>query len=566
MQFFNIHFLLTLVIALYLPPLCAETLAKRHSCPSQALYLAYKGQIDLALTIYEKYFQETQTHDTDFLQHLGLSLLEQGARDSDVEIQVMSVFGAGIAMNETALPILAKAVTSPVPQLQLIALNFLARHQHDEADKYILQGLRSNYLLVRLEALHQMALKKIPRASNHIESLMGKVEPDLVPLFPQLYALVDDAEAIKMLRKLLNHSNETVRIAAIISTADAGRDDLLPKIRALSTHASPAQQEACALALGILHDESSIPRLTHLSRHASISTVRLAAFNALYSLGRIEGLEGIKVMAKSGDLFAINALGEHTGTADTLALLLQNPDFSIRINTAIALLKLQDVRCLPLLSDIFIKDAKDLVFIKGTSQGKGFIYWKPVASAREQFSDSPIELELSLNLRESLLEMTADLPEDCFLGIVKQLFDAQQNDLVPLAIQLLEKQQTEKSICFLKGYLESPGAPLIRNYCNLALYRLGETGPYSQNLAAWTKAQAAQNLIQLRPLVPWELDDNHALYQITPHETSRLLVETFEALTRKQDNDGINCLLEAIKNGNNKNKYALAGLLIRASL
>lgn len=536
------------------------------SCPNQALYLVHKGQIESALTIYAKYFKEAGCHDTEFLQHLGLSLLEQGSRHSDPEIQLMSIFGAGIAMNEVAMPILAKAVSSPSPPLQLIALNFLARCQNDEADRYLMHGLRSNSLLVRLEALHQMALKKYPRASNHIESLMGKVEPEFSSLFPQLFALVDDAESVKILKKLLNHPQESVRIAAIMSTAESGRDDLLPKIRALATHASPAQQEACAIALGTLRDESSITRLKRLNQTTTLPTVRLAACKALYAMGHTEALEGIKTLAKQGDLFAIHLLGELSETQECLAPLLQVADFSIRINTTIALLKLQDVRCLPLLDDIFIKNSKDVAFVKVTSQGSGFTYWKPVTSARQQFSDSPIELELSLNLRETLLTLAANLPEDCFLALIKRIFDSQQNDLVPEAIQLLEKLQTDKSIKLLKHYLECPGAPLIRNYCNLALYRLGEKGPYGKNLTAWIEVQGTENLIQLRPLVPWELDDDHALYQITPHETSRLLVETFEALTRKQDNDGINCLLEAIKNGNNKNKYALAGLLIRATL
>ncbi len=172
-------------------------------------------------------------HDTEFLQQLGLSLLEHGARHSDPEIQRMALFGAGIAMNERALPILAKGINSPVPQLQLFSLNFLARYQHDEADLLLLQALRSNFILIRFEALHQLAMKKHPKTSNHIESLMGKVNNELIPLFPQLFALVDDAEAVRMLRKLLNHPQETVRIEAIINSARCGRDDLLPKLEPL---------------------------------------------------------------------------------------------------------------------------------------------------------------------------------------------------------------------------------------------------------------------------------------------------------------------------------------------
>lgn len=555
-----------LSLSLFAAPL-QEELKTAHSCPQHAFYLVHKGQIDAALDLYFSYYQSGNNHDTEFLQQLGLSLLEQGARNPDPEIQLMAIFGAGIAMNERAIPVLGRAMGSQAPILQILALNFLARYQTEEADRHVLRALQSNFLVVRLEALHQIALKKSPKASSHIESLMGKVDASLLTLFPQLFALVNDTESVKNLRKLLNHHDDDVRIEAIISSAKCGRDDLLPKIRILATHHLPAQQEASALALGELHDEASVDLLTRLSRNPkTMLNVRLAALKSLYMMGRTEALQDIQHYAKDGDLFAIALLGEIHGSEEILYYLSQSPDFTIRVNASIALLNLQDVRCLPSLTDILIKDSRDLAFTKVVSRGNGLSYWKPVASARQQFGESQVELEISLHFRESLLDDALDLPEEQFLTLCTQIFDRQQNDLVPTAIELLEILQTPKAIQLIKTHQQRPGAPLIRNYCNLALYRLGEEGPYVDNLMSWINQQATETLIQLRPFVPWELDDEHTVYQITPHETSRLLVETFEALTKKQDNKGINCLLKAIKDGNNKNKFALAGLLIHATL
>ncbi|MBA3602201.1 MAG: HEAT repeat domain-containing protein [Parachlamydiaceae bacterium] len=556
---------LFLILSLSIEVTCYEGSAQKPSCPKQALFLIHKGQVDAALDLYCKHFQNAD-HDTEFLQQLGLSLLEHGARSSDPDVQRMAIFGAGIAMNERALPILAKGINSSIPQLQLLSLNFLARCQHDEADIYLQQALRSNYLIIRLEALHQLAIKKSPRASCQIESLMGKVDNELLPLFPQLFALVDDAEAFRMLRKLLNHPQEAVRLEAVISCARCGRDDLLSKIRNLGIHSSDAQQEVCALALGILNDEASAERLYQISLTALSPVVRLAALKSLYAMGRSFALERIKELACQGDLYAINLLGDIAGTEETLSRLLQSSDFTIRTNATLAQLKLQDVRCLPTLQEILIKDSRDLVFVKSTSRGKGFYYWKPVPSGRQQFDESSIELEISLSLRESVLAEAANLPEKHFLEICALIFNKQQTDLIPSAIDLLEKLQSSQAIELLKRYQQCPGAPLVRNYCNLALFRLGEEGPYVDNLSNWVKQQASEDFIQLRPLIPWELDDEKSTYQITPHETSRLLIETFEALTKKQDNNGINVLLEAIRHGNSKNKYALAGLLIRATL
>lgn len=561
---------LALTILLSLPLFSAftqEELKAASSCPNQALYLVHKGQIDAALDLYFNYYQSCETHDTEFLQQLGLSLLEQGSRNSDPEIQLMAIFGAGISMNEHAIPFLGRAINSPNPMLQILALSFLSRNQTDEADRLILRALQSNYLAVRLEALHQIALKKNLKASGHIESLMGKVDADLLPLFPQLFALADDAESVKNLRKLLSHPSDDVRIEAIISSAKCGRDDLLPKIRILISHHLSAQQEAAALALGELHDEASAEILYRFSRDPkAMLNVRLAALKSLHMLGRTEALWDVQHYAKGGDLFAISLLGEFYGSEETLYALCQSTDFAIRLNASIALLNLQDVRCLPLLGEILLKDSRDLAFTKVVSRGKGLSYWKPIASARQQLGESQVELEISLHFRESLLDEALDLPEEQFLALVTQIFDRQQNDLVPCAIELLEMLQTPKAIQLLKMHQQRPGAPLVRNYCNLALYRMGEEGPYADNLTLWINQQAKEALIQLRPFVPWELDDERSAYQITPHETSRLLVETFEAMTRKQDNKGIDCLLKAIKDGNNKNKFALAGLLIHATL
>lgn len=558
--------LIQLTLQLHAAPLPGERV-NSHSCPRQALFLIHKGQINSAIELYDSYYQSVEAHDAEFLQQLGLSLLDQGSRSTDPEIQLMAIFGAGIAMNENALPILTKAISSPLPPLQLLALNFLGRYHNEEADRYVLQALQSNYLIVRIEALHQIALKKQPKAANHIESLMGKVDPALLPLFPQLLGLVGDADSIRMLRKLLSHPNEEVRIEAIISAANCGRDDLLPKILILATHPSTSQQEACALALGELRDESSKQLLKKLSRtYASSPTVSLAALSSLYEMGDAEALESIKTYAQYGNPFAVTLLGEIPGTEETLFSLTKSSDFTMRINATVALLRQQDVRCLPLLAEILIKDSRDLVFTKITSRGKGLSYWRAVPSARQQFGESTIELELSLHFRESCLADAVNLPEDSLLKLITLIFDKQQNDLVPAAIALLEALQTPKAIALLKRHQQSPGAPLVRSYCNLALYRLGEEGPYEGNLIAWMQQRAAENLIQLRPYVPWELDDEHSLYQITPHESSRLLIETFEAVTKKQDHNGINGLLKAIKNGNHKNKYALAGLLIRATL
>ena len=74
-----------------------------------------------------------------------------------------------------------------------------------------------------------------------------------------------------------------------------------------------------------------------------------------------------------------------------------------------------------------------------------------------------------------------------------------------------------------------------------------------------------EELIRFRPFLPREMRDHEENYQLTPQDNSGLLIASFESFVSHKDEKGIDILLEAIQNGNAKNKYALAGLLMRAS-
>jgi hypothetical protein len=156
------------------------------------------------------------------------------------------------------------------------------------------------------------------------------------------------------------------------------------------------------------------------------------------------------------------------------------------------------------------------------------------------------------------------LPEQDFLKIASLVFRYQQNALIPHLISLLEEINSPGVIEFLKTYQHMVGAPLVRQYCTLALYRLQEEGSYGEQLRQWVENSYDQALIRFRPMKPWDTSLNDANYQLTPEETSALLVETFQAFAANQDSLGVEVLLEAIRSGHKKNRYALAGLLLRA--
>lgn len=527
------------------------------------LFLMRSGCISQAIESYKKYYKETGQHDFELIQDLGLYLLDQGYHSTDPETRIMTIFGAGISLNEKTLYILEAGMDSGLPELQLISLNYLSQFQNDKADQALKRAMNAEHPLIRLEAAYIMAQKKHSRAFSHAESLMHRFGEQVAPLFPQFFAIIGSGEATRMLRKLMSHSNEEVRIAAILSAAKYGRDDLLPKIRSLATHNDKAQQEACAYALGVLKDETSIPRLETLAR-SQFSHVRLAAWKALYDLGRKEYKSPIEKAAREKDIYAIAVLGEIEDSQNVLAILIKDNNIQVKINAAIALLHLQSGCSLPGLLDILIMDSRGLCFSEVISKGKSLSAWKATSSGLQNFKDQPYAFELSLTMREDALEEALDLPEHDFLMLAKMIFLHQQNDLVPLLVELLEKLHTPGAIALLKEHQQQIGAPLTRNYCNLALYNLKEQGPYGDNIRAWIASMQHEDLIRFRPLLPREMRDDDEHYQLTPQDNSNLLIASFESFVANKDERGIDILLEAIQKGNPKNKYALAGLLMRA--
>lgn len=548
---------------------CALTLLYPHTATaasgskgtaSQILFQIRRGHIEDAIDLYRQRVELNGRADHELLQQIGLALLDYGSTSQDPETQLLATFGAGIALNERATHILARGLESSHPQIAVASLSLLAERQTDSADQLIQRAINSPNLGMRLEAIYQLAKKKHPAAVGQSEALMAKLPPMTWFLFAEIFATIGDARSIRQLRRLMNHELGEVRLSAILAAADHGRDDLLPQIRQLATHLDTNQQEACAGALGLFRDQNAIDRLKALADGKS-ANVRLAAAIALVKLGCIEYGQRIFNMAKEGNTLALFALGDVEGYEDFLAAQIGSPHTNIDLNATLALLVRRDVRCVPGIKRILLGDNRHLAFVKVVSQGKTLVGWKAVSST--SLADTPVALELSTAMRESCLRAATNLPESAFLSLAEAVLSEQQNDLVPVAVQMLENLGNDDAIALLKKYQQKVGAPLVRNSCNLALFRLDIEGPYAEGLRTWVKEQADVELIRFRPLVPRELSESGALHQLTPEETSRLFLTSIEALASRQDDHGVNVLLNLIRDGNPKNRYALAGVLIR---
>jgi HEAT repeat protein len=529
-----------------------------------ALYLMQQNQIEESLGRYREFSHQTGSHDFEVLQRMGLILLQKGIQNENPQIFLMSLLGAGLSGSSGALEILEKGLFCPDPQLQLLSLHFIAQFDDDKASDLLNRAMSSDYLSTRMEAAFYMAQKKHPHAVGQIEGLMFRLPPAYRPYFPSFFASLGTSDATKTLRRLIEDPDPQVRVESILNVARLGRDDFLPLLRKRLTHSHVAELEAAIFAVGVLKDTFSSDKLKKLSS-SSIDSLRLAATRALLHLGDRKSLSLIEEMAKKQNLFAIAALGEIPGSEELLASFASSKDIQVRINTAISLLQRRDARCLSALSELLLADSRDLAFYPFLSIGRTQSAMKAVPSAELRASDPTLNLGFSVAIREHLLREAIHLPEENFLQLAAMIFQKQQNDLIPTLIQLLENLRTEGAIGLLKQGTEKISSPLIRDYCYLSLYRLKQEGPYEEYMNHWVMHQKHEELIRLRPLLPWRYRMEQADYTLTPEETSHLLIEAFLAIANQRDEKSINFLLEAIQLSNPINRYALMGLLMRAT-
>lgn len=532
--------------------------------PNRILFLLNHGQYKEALELYDQVYKETGKHNFELLQQMSLLILDQGFKSDKPEEQMLAIFGAGISLNDMTFHLLEEGMHSPFPEIQVIALNFLGRSQNDLALSLINRAMGSPHAIIRLEACYQLALKKDPRATAQIEGLMQKMVPEVTPIFPKLFAIVGDDHALKVLRKLMTHSDHAVRVACILAACEGGRDDLLPQIRRLATQHDVRQQEAAAMAFGLFKDETSIPVLQKLTQ-SQHQNVRIAALASLDKLGNKQAAKQLQDIALTGDLFAIYALRDIPGSEEVLAKLAASNQLLVRINATLALLELNDRRALPGVTEILVRDARDLAFVQISTPSKALTAWRVIPSASHQGDDAQTLLELSLELREKVLTRALELPEADFIKLARLLFEKRQNDLIPILVQLLINQDSPAVIQLLKEQQQKIGAPLIRNYANLALVKLKEEGPYSDTLKNWILQQKEVDMMKFRTYVPLDMRELTTAYELNPQDSARLLVESLEMLTESNEIEGIDLLLAVMKDGHEHNRFLIAGLLLLAA-
>lgn len=532
--------------------------------PLHIFYLVQSKELSQAITLYQRYKEELGRHDFETLQRMAEMILKQGAKSSASEEQLISLLGLKIAGIQTTEEILEFGITSRYPEVQLATLQLIGQLQDDRFESLLNKAMSSDFLYTRLEAAYQLAIGKTRNSVGQIESLMYKLPPEKRFFFPQFFALVGTSDAILLLKQLLDDPIPKTRIEAILHSAKAGYEELLPNIRRKSTHINPAEQEACCFALGALKDTHALPILQKLSLSTN-DNVKLAANYSLYLLGEENAKEKIFSLAKEKNLFAIALLGKIIGSEKILISLLQENHLQIRFNAMLSLLNLKDEGCLPYIKEFLIRDSDDFGFQPQMTIGNAFTAWKVVPSMQQHIKHSFYDLiALSLHIKEEILRKSMELSPDAFVDLASFLLDTRQLELVPSISSLLQSLQTPKAIALLEKHAQRAKAPLIRNYCNLALFQINKNTLSKQIILEWIHSQQDRQIIQFRPFLP---RDNYfkdkTAFELTPEENSQLLISCYQMISNQHTEESLDLLLNNLQQGHQKNRPLIAGLLIQ---
>ncbi len=522
------------------------------------------SNLQTALSLYKRQHKDQGSHNYDFLQKMGINILKEALSQEDIEAQILAIYGVDLAKHTQLMPILEKAMQVPDNVVQITALQTLAKFPENKAMDLMVQACSSEFLNVAVTAAFYLAQNKHPLAFELIESLMDKVPAECLEIFPSILSLIDTPRATQRIKKCILNSEESVRVAAVLAASGSQRTELLPEIRALSKQHSVRLQEACAHALGELHDEASITTLKKLAKSSS-NSVALSALNALRKLGDPDAIAQIEEFAISKNPFSIQLLKDCPGDIYLLQTLAQGASNDpVVLNASLALLKKKDISSLPTILSILIPENENLMISSIPSPGGALSMYKLQYKSFATRSIPQIQ-QMSLDVRAQILAECSELPEEAFLEIASQIIDANQNDLIPLVTNHLMTLQTSSSVNLLKKWQQKVGAPYVRICSSLALYKLNEKGPWKDHIISWLRKQKKHPLVKLRAISKWNYKQLPSPYEMNPLEISKTMIEAYLELADKQDEEGIEVILENLSNDRLKNKYALAGLLVLAT-
>lgn len=520
-------------------------------------FLLQQGRVDSVLKISQN--RDQPPLSSTVLRSLALALLKQGMQTRDPETQLLTLFGAAVSCNEQACEILEIGLKSPFLPMQLLAVQGVARLQLDRSEGLLVKAMGSPFPLVRLEALEQLAHLQNPTVLPLAEALFCKAPPPLLLFYPPILAKVGTKPAIMKLRRFLSDPSLEMRVAALLHMQSLEREDLLPHIRSKLLSASLPEQEAAAFLVGSLGDNHLLPPLQTLASSKDLF-VRLAAADALLRLGEEKAFRVIQQEVEQKNCYAITLLGKWQDPLSRLPTLLQDQEAHVRLNALLATLQMGSSLPIPFCQEILTQDPKQSLMTAQHSPGTCLVSFASTPTYTIPSSLLPAALEHDLKIKEKILTHLHGQDAPAFFSLADALIKSRREELLPILMDLLQQDGSPSAVEWLIRHAEALGAPFIRNSCLLTLYRIQKKPEWGAMLREWAKEKNQTFFLQLEPR-----GSHKDRYLLSPEQTSGLLIQIFETFAAERDPEGIQMLLEGIALGHPKNRYVLAGLLLRAT-
>ncbi len=520
-------------------------------------FLLQQGQADTVVRLTQNADQPPLS--PTLLRSLALALLKQGIHERDPETQLLALFGAAFSCNEHAYEILAIGLQSPFLPMQLLAVQGIARLQSDRSEALLVKAMGSPFPLVRLEALELLADLQNPLTLSLAEALFWKAPRPLLLFYPPILAKMGTKPATMKLRRFLSDPSLDMRVAALLHIHALAREDLLPCVRSKLLSASLPEQEAAAFVVGSLGDNRLVAPLQTLSSSKDVF-VRLSAANALLSLGEEKAFQVIQSEVEQKNCYAISLLSQWQDPLSHLPPLMQDKDPSVRLNACIASLQMGSPIPLSFCREVLLQDPKQTLLTSQPSPGTCLVSFALTPTYTIPSALLPAALEHDSKIKERIMTHLHGQDRTAFFSVADALVQARREELLPSLMTLLQEDGSPQALGWLSRHAEALGAPFIRNFCLLTLYRIQKKQEWGKMLREWAKEKNQTFFLQLE-----QKGSKKERYLLTPEQTSGLLIQIFETFAAERDPEGIQVLLEAIASGHPKNRYVLAGLLLRAT-
>lgn len=527
--------------------LTTTPIATSHQC----LNLMRKGQTSQAFEL----LANADEVQEEVVVQVADSLLRSGLTSKNPDIQLAALFGASLSQSSDLVRYALVGLQSSSPEVQLAALSLLPSGNAREAEQHLKDSLRSDFLLIRLEALWLMASLRIPSAYDQLEALYAKMPDEVRALLLPLFAQEGSSRSQDFLSHILRSSSKELQAPALFALATIPTREKSPLSN--PPFLDPLTLESF-LAYAATHKDS-VPTETieQYTKHAN-EFVRLAALNVLAqnnyaSQQKLEALQNPYASA----LLATLPLSDNS----SLYRALNHPEEAIRINAGLALLAHKKAESFPVIIEILKSHSEDSFFVPNRSPGGTMCIWMTTPALSIDGDKQSYAQEQSLRFREQVLVNSLSLPEKQFLQIADCVAKSAP-DLIPLLSNLLENKSSEQSKEWLKKTYQESTSILMRLYAAKSLVVLREEGPWTKNLIDWLESQKGLQLFRPRPLLPWFAQPEPKLQELTLDERARLSMDALSALIQSNEPGCRKLLLNWMKSTDLKTQLLLAGILL----